>query len=95
MKTDQKRVVQLAEATVNIHHKTMIGSLNDILTIGNSFKLKKGQRKLKMDEYLSRESTWELIQATKRHAYKDKDNTENLGIIKFNDFQRHNGNFEY
>ena len=93
MKTDQKMVVQLGEATVNIHHKTMIGSLNDILTIGNSFRLKKGQRKLKMDEYLSRESTWELVQATERRVYKD--NTENLGIIKFKDFQRHNGQLEY
>ncbi len=46
MKTDQKMSVQLGEATVTIHHKTMMGSLNEILAIGNSFRLKKGQRQL-------------------------------------------------
>jgi hypothetical protein len=35
--------IQLGEATVTIHHKMVIGSLSEILAIGNSFRLKKGQ----------------------------------------------------
>ena len=95
MKTDQKMTVQLGEATVTIHHKTMMGSLNEILAIGNSFRLKKGQRALKIDEYLNRESTWELIQATEQRIFHRNDNTENLGIINFKHFIRNNGQLEY
>jgi hypothetical protein len=95
MKTDQKMTVQLGEATVTIHHKTMMGSLNEILAIGNSFRLKKGQRALKIDEYLNRESTWELIQATEQRVFHRNDNTENLGIINFKNFIRNNGQLEY
>ena len=95
MKTDQKMIVQLGEATVTIHHKTMIGSLNEILAIGNSFRLKKGQRKLELKEYLSRETTWELIQATEKRVHQDNDNSENLAIINFKNFMRNNGQLEY
>jgi len=95
VKTDQKMVVQLGKATVAIHHKTMIGSLNDILAIGNSFRLKKGQRKLELKEYLSRETTWELIQAVERNICLKNDNSENLAIINFKDYQRDNGQLEY
>ena len=72
-----------------------MGSLNEILAIGNSFRLKKGQRALKIDEYLNRESTWELIQATEQRVFHHNDNTENLGIINFKNFTRNNGQLEY
>jgi hypothetical protein len=48
-----------------------------------------------MDEYLSRESTWELVQAVEKRVYKENYNAENLGIIKFKYYQRDNGQLEY
>lgn len=56
------------------------------------------------DEYLSRETTWELIGATERRVHQASDNSENLakfynaenlGIIEFKDFMRNNGQLEY
>ncbi len=95
MKTDQKMVVQLGNATVKIHHKTMMGSLNDILTIGNSYRLAKGLRELRMDEYLNKESTWELIQSAEYRVNKDFYNDGNPVIIKLCDFKKKNGQLEY
>ena len=47
--------------TVQIGHLTKMGSLNDILVIGNSYRRAKGQREITLDEWLRRESTWEYI----------------------------------
>ncbi len=95
MKTDQKMVVQLGNATVKIHHKTMMGSLNDILTIGNSYRLAKGLRELELKEYLYRESTWELIEATENKINENSLNGENLTIIDFDKYRRTNGQIDY
>ena len=95
MKTNQKMVVQLGKATVEIHHKTMMGSLNDILTIGNSYRLAKGLRELKLKEYLYRESTWELIEATEHRICGNDLNGENLTIINFDKYRRTNGQIDY
>jgi len=95
MKTNQKMVVQLGKATVKIHHKTMMGSLNDILAIGNSYRLSKGLRELRMDEYLNKESTWELVQSTEQRINRDLLNNGNPVIIKFDDFKKTNGQLEY
>ncbi len=95
MKTDQKMVVQLGNATVKIHHKTMMGSLNDILAIGNSYRLAKGLRELELKEYLYRESTWELIEATENKINENSLNGENLTIIDFDKYRRTNGQIDW
>jgi len=90
----KKCLFQLGNATVKIHHKTMMESLNDILTIGNSYRLAKGLRALKLEEYLYRESTWELIEATENRIYGDNLNPENLRIIDFDKYRRTNGQID-
>jgi len=47
--------------TVRIGHLTKMGSLNDVLAIGNSYRRSKNLRAIGLDEYLRRRETWEFI----------------------------------
>ena len=47
--------------TVRIGHLTKMGSLNDVLAIGNSYRRSKNLREIRLDEWIAKESTWEFI----------------------------------
>lgn len=47
--------------TVQIGHLTQMGSLNDVLKIGNEYRKAKGLREITLEEYLRRSETWEFI----------------------------------
>jgi hypothetical protein len=60
--TNQMMNVQIGkEFTIKIGHKTEMGKLNDVLTIGNEYRKRKGYQKIGLDEYLRRTETWEFI----------------------------------
>ncbi len=47
--------------TVQVGHKTEMGKLNDVLTIGNEYREKRGLRKVELQDWLRLEATWEYI----------------------------------
>ncbi len=49
------------EFTVKIGHKTEMGKLNDIFTIGNSYREAEGKKLKTMEQFLSLPDTWEFI----------------------------------
>jgi len=62
MKTNQMMTVQIGlEHTVQIGHLTQMGSLSDVLNIGNEYRKEKGLREIEMREWLTKEATWEFI----------------------------------
>ena len=44
MKTNQMMTVKIGKANVQIDHLTTMGSLNDVLAIGNSYRISRGLR---------------------------------------------------
>jgi hypothetical protein len=65
--TNQMMNVQIGkEFTVQIGHKTEMGKLNDIFTIGNEYRKKKGLRAVEIYEWLRKENTWEFILEVER-----------------------------
>jgi hypothetical protein len=92
MKTNQEMVVNIGDNhTITIGHLTKMGKLNDVLSIGNSYRRNRGLREKRLDEWLSRIETWEFIQEVEV-KYGDKVKSENLGFEKF---IRKNGQLEY
>jgi len=62
MKTNQLMTVNLGKfGSVKIWHKTMMGKLEDVLEIGNSIREAKGLKPKRLDTYLRKKETWELI----------------------------------
>ena len=56
-------VIQLGNNhTITIGHLTKMGSLNDVLAIGNSYRRNRGLKEITIEEYLRRNETWEFIQ---------------------------------
>ncbi len=73
MKTNQMMTVQIgSEHTVKIGHLTKMGSLDEVLKIGNSYRSAKGLKEISLDEYLRRRETWEFIIEVER-KYGDPD----------------------
>ncbi len=62
MTTNQMMTIQIGkDYTVKIGHLTKMGSLNDVLKIGNEYRKEKGYKEIGLDEYLRRAETWEFI----------------------------------
>ncbi|HHB92119.1 MAG TPA: DNA-binding protein [Thioploca sp.] len=56
-------VIQLGNNhTITIGHLTKMGSLNDVLAIGNSYRRNRRLKEITIEEYLRRNETWEFIQ---------------------------------
>ncbi len=92
MKTNQEMVVNIGNNhTITIGHLTKMGSLNDVLAIGNSYRQNNGLRAIELKEWLSRESTWEFIYEVEI-KYGKKLKSENL---TFGNYRRSNGQLEY
>jgi len=92
MKTNQEMIVNIGDNhTIKIGHLTKMGSLNDVLAIGNSYRQNNGLRIIELKEWLSRESTWEFIQEVEV-KYGGKLKSENLA---FGNYRRGNGQLEY
>ena len=92
MKTNQEMVVNIGDNhTITIGHLTKMGSLNDVLAIGNSYRKNNGLRAIELKEWLSREKTWEFIHEVEV-KYGKKLKSENL---TFGDYRRSNGQLEY
>ncbi len=68
-----------------------MGSLNDVLAIGNSYRQNNGLRTIELKEWLSRELTWEFIHEVEV-KYGKKTKSENLA---FGNYRRSNGQLEY
>ena len=63
--------------TVKIGHLTRMGSLNDVLAIGNSYRIKNDLRPIELHEWLQRRDTWEFINEVEQRLDNIKD-----GVIK-------------
>jgi hypothetical protein len=62
MNTNQTMTIQIGKNyTVQIGHLTKMGSLNDVLKIGNEYRKSLGLREIEMREWLAKENTWEFI----------------------------------
>jgi hypothetical protein len=62
MNTNQMMTIQIGKNyTVQIGHLTKMGSLNDVLKIGNEYRKEKALREIEIREWLVKESTWEFI----------------------------------
>jgi len=62
MKTNQMMSVQIGkDHIVKIGHLTKMGSLNNIFTIGNSYREEEGKKPKTMEQFLSLPDTWEFI----------------------------------
>jgi hypothetical protein len=62
MNTNQTMTIQIGKNyTVQIGHLTKMGSLNDVLKIGNEYRKAKGLREIEIREWLVKETTWEFI----------------------------------
>jgi len=94
MKTDQEMIIEIGNNhTVKIGHKTKIGSLNDVLAIGNSYRREKGLREIELREWLRKESTWEFILEVEL-KYGTKFQTPESGVCLF-DYKDVAGQLEY
>jgi predicted DNA-binding ArsR family transcriptional regulator len=62
LKTNQVMNIRIGENySVQIGHLTKMGKLNDVLKIGNIYRVEKGLSEIGLDEYLRRRETWEFI----------------------------------
>jgi hypothetical protein len=85
MVTNQMMSVQIGkDHTVKIGHLTQVGKLNDVLLIGNSYRVKRGLRAVELKEWLRLESTWEYIVV--RSASKENPDIFNCAVTPQLDF---------
>jgi len=78
MVTNQEMTVQIGNNnTIKIGHLTKVGSLNDVLTIGNSYRKAKELSEIDLKEWLRKESTWEFIIKVFNEETKKKSKGEN------------------
>jgi hypothetical protein len=81
MNTDQKMTIQIGKNyTVQIGHLSQMGSLNDVLNIGNEYRKSEGLREIEMREWLAKENTWEFI-ATVERKYSESSKTPVAGVF--------------
>ena len=77
MVTNQMMSVQIGkEHTVKIGHLTQMGKLNDVLEIGNSYREKRGLKKIEIREWLTKENTWEFI----IKVFNEKSNSQDASL---------------
>ena len=69
----------------------VMGSLNDVLVIGNSYRQNNGLRVIELKEWLSRKKAWEFIHEVEV-KYGKKLKSEKL---TFGNYRRSNGQLEY
>jgi hypothetical protein len=82
MNTNQMMTIQIGKNyTVQIGHLTKMGSLNDVLKIGNEYRKSQGLREIELREWLAKENTWEFISTVER-KYSEKFNTPVAGVFK-------------
>ena len=63
--------IQFDRGVLKIGHKDNIGSLNDVMTLGNMYREARGLRPVKLDEWLRLESTHEFFTALERHLFEE------------------------
>ena len=61
MKTNQLMTVNFGEYKFHIYHKDGLGSLNELVDIGNNYRNKKGQKPILMRDLLRRNGIFEYI----------------------------------
>jgi hypothetical protein len=62
MKTNQMMTVKIGSfGTLDIGHKTKMGSLDDILAMGNTVRIAKGKQPKELKTWLRMDTTWEFI----------------------------------
>ena len=81
------------EHTVKIGHLTQMGSLSDVLKIGNEYRKEKGLREIGLDEWLRKEATWEFIIEVER-KYGDKLQTADSTVC-LSDYKNSSGQLDY
>jgi len=88
MVTNQEMTVQIGNHhTVKIGHLTKMGSLNDVLAIGNSYRRSKNLREIELREWLTKDNTWEFI----IKVFNEESNSHNASLdisSTIRDFQR-------
>ncbi len=61
MKTNQKMVVTIPNfGDLAIEHKTHIGSVNDVIAMGNRIRVQEGEKPLRLADILRRRDIWKL-----------------------------------
>ncbi len=62
MKTNQKMVVTIPNfGDLAIEHKTHIGSVNDVIAMGNRIRVQEGEKPLRLADILRRRDIWKFI----------------------------------
>ncbi len=62
MKTNQKMVVTIPNfGDLAIEHKTHIGSVNDVIAMGNRVRVQEGEKPLRLADILRRRDIWKFI----------------------------------
>ena len=62
MKTNQKMIVKIPNfGDLTIEHKTHIGSVKDVMDMGNKLRIKEGEKPLVLADILRRRNIWKFI----------------------------------
>ena len=67
MKTNKLMSVSFSKGTLHIEHKTAMGELSDIFTIGNNHRTENGRTPANITHFVNSKSTQEFIAATAKH----------------------------
>jgi hypothetical protein len=62
MKTDQLISVAFTNGSLDIYHKSQMGSLKDLFKLGNKYRLNDDKELMRMDIFLKKESTRKFIE---------------------------------
>jgi hypothetical protein len=94
MNTNQMMTIQIGKNyTVQIGHLTKMGSLNDVLKIGNEYRKSQGLREIEIAEWLRKENTWEFILEVERDIginFQTVDST-----VCLSDFKNSSGQIDF
>lgn len=58
--------VKIGDGVLTIEHKTMMGNVNDLIGIGNRYRIKVGKKILRLDTILKYQTTKEFIESLKK-----------------------------
>jgi hypothetical protein len=86
LRTNMMMTVKLGKfGTLEIGHKTKMGSLDDILTMGNNARIAKGKQPKDLKTWLRMDNTWEFIVKVYNEEVKSSSaiGTELLGDNSF------------
>ena len=74
MKTDQLMEIAFPKGTIDIFHKSQMGSLKDVFKLGNKYLVENDEEVIRLDNFLKRPSTKKYIaNMMKKYGY-DKQN---------------------